>query len=386
MKTQEYRTRTIFNRCSYPVFTEKYWPFAVDFGYSSVKGINRNSIFCFPSYACKMESGVTLFRNPNSTDIYYKDCATNELWAVGANAQALVSIDSSNDSSSSLYGRNRYFSDMFKVVARVGLGLGIAEGLTSGKHPVIQTGLPPAYLKTDAPLLKEALSGHHSFDVKVGNGNWIHYEFDLTSEDIRVMPQPMGTLISISTANNGLPSPRAEEFFKSRLLICDPGFGTFDTYYIQNGAINRKPETFDNLGMRQVLQNTSDSIYREYGVEINVSAMQKYLETGYVTALNRQTMHSDKYPFDTILETESKKVCMQAMEKIKELYNYLIEVDFLVITGGTGAAWSGYIRDYLSGMNSLEIISGNMNDSIPYIFSNVRGYFMYLTNALRDMQ
>lgn len=201
-------------------------------------------------------------------------------------------------------------------------------------------------------------------------------------QDIKVMPQPMGTLISIANENNGVPTPNAQQLFKSRVLIFDAGFGTLDTYHIKNRVISSS-ETFDTLGMKQVLRNTVNSIYAQCGVEISISAMQKYLESGYITKLDRRTMKSEPFYFADILEKESKKVCMEAMEKIKELYNYLTETDYLVITGGTGAAWSSFIREYLKEMNTLKIISGNINDGLPYIFANVRGYYMFLINSLK---
>jgi plasmid segregation protein ParM len=61
----------------------------------------------------------------------------------------------------------------------------------------------------------------------------------------------------------------------------------------------------------------------------------------------------------------------------------LFDHDYLVVTGGTGAAWNAYIKDYYKGLSNLTIIAGNQNDNIPYIFSNVRGYYMYLVSKLK---
>ena len=56
--------------------------------------------------------------------------------------------------------------------------------------------------------------------------------------------------------------------------------------------------------------------------------------------------------------------------------------NYLVITGGTGAAWYNQIKDHFKDMNTLKIIAGNQNDNIPFIFSNVRGYYMAMYNKL----
>ena len=45
--------------------------------------------------------------------------------------------------------------------------------------------------------------------------------------------------------------------------------------------------------------------------------------------------------------------------------------------GGTADAWKDMIREELKEMETLEIIDGNCNDNLPYIFANVRGYYLY---------
>ena len=55
------------------------------------------------------------------------------------------------------------------------------------------------------------------------------------------------------------------------------------------------------------------------------------------------------------------------------------EYDYIVITGGTGFAWSEKIKDKLSGIEGLKFIDGNQNDqTLPFDFANARGYYMYL--------
>ena len=61
----------------------------------------------------------------------------------------------------------------------------------------------------------------------------------------------------------------------------------------------------------------------------------------------------------------------------------LYEYDYLIITGGTGAAWSQRIRDILKDMETLKIVNGNCNDTLPFVFANVRGYYLYRMTKLR---
>lgn len=386
MNTSNFKTKTL-NLERSNVSANSAWGIALDIGYSAVKGFSPNAVYCFPSYARKITTEMLNLGQPGPNDIQYRDEVTGETWAVGASAQNMITSDDSNDSMQALYGRNRYFSPMFSVVARVGLALGMMSngyGQPDGKNIVVQTGLPPAYLKSDTELIKEALSGSHDFSIKLGTKKWARFTFDLPEENIWVMAQPMGTLLSIATDNNGRFIPDAKKYFSSSMLIFDPGFGTFDVFNIRNRLI-QSYETFDDLGMKRVLQETSDEIFKQFKTEIPVPAMQKYLETGEIRTFNRKLHKTTTEPFGNILAEKNKMVCLEALEKTNSIYNDLVDHDYLVVTGGTGAAWNDIIVDYYSGMETLKVIPGNQNDNLPYIFSNVRGYYMYMIGKLKQM-
>ena len=289
------------------------------------------------------------------------------------------------DSIMELYGRNRYFSEIFKVITRVGMGIGMLNdeyGYSSRKKIMLQTGLPPAYLRSDTALLKDALSGLHKFSIKFGNQEWVSFNFVLPMENIFVMPQPMGTLLSVSTDNKGKQIQDAVKYFKSSVLIFDPGFGTLDVFNMRNSLIE-STETFDNLGMKRVLEETINLILAKYQQEISIPEMQKYLLTGQIKCHNRKNRSTSMVSFADLLSDANKKTCYEALSKIDNIYNGLYDHDYLIITGGTGAAWNEIIRDYYKDMKTLKIVSGNQNDNLPYIFSNVRGYYLYLVNKLK---
>ena len=98
-------------------------------------------------------------------------------------------------------------------------------------------------------------------------------------------------------------------------------------------------------------------------------------------------MQRTKIPFDEILARHTKEVCLEALDRIKPIFNYFMDVDYFLVTGGTGAAWKGFIIDYFKDMEGLKVISGNQNDSdLSNIFSNVRGYYLFLVSNLRRKQ
>lgn len=380
--TKDYRTKTIFTAMDNHRLKQT-WPIGLDIGYSSVKVFSGNMAACFPAYAEEDKSSIVI--NPGELDensIQYKD-EDGVMWNVGAAVQNNISVSDATAGSLAIYGRNRYYSPMFKVIARVGIAAGMQEnefGAPGDKKVRIQTGLPPKYIKNDTYLIKDALKGHHKFQVRFGAGPWKTYEFTLSEDDIGVIDQPMGTLMSIATDKNIRMVPDAAKYFRSRLLILDPGFGTFDIVPMISREVRRDNcQTFDSLGMKQVLADTAAEIFDKYHFEIPVPAIQRYLETGEVIKRDGRTY--SKVGFDDILEKHSRDICNKALEVTFNTYNPALEYDYIVVTGGTGAAWRQYIEEneLIKNCLTVQVIDGNNGDkSLPYLFSNVRGYYILL--------
>lgn len=384
METKKFKTKTLYKERNNGDLKD-YIPIAIDLGYSGVKYFSSFGYGIFPSYAKQTASNAESFGTLPKEHIMYKDLSNNEIWLVGSSAQKMVDLRDTNDSESTLYGRERYYSPMFTVLARCGLGLsllGYTQNDIRNKTIFIQTGLPPKY-RSDSSTLKEVLSGTHKFALKIGDGSWQEFHFQIDPANIDVMAQPMGTIFSVAFDNQGRLTEEANKIFTKNLLIFDPGFGTLDLFSIQNNMIGRT-ETFSDLGMRQVFENTVDQINRTYEQELTVASLQKFLETGLFRLQKRENgrMITKDIPFGDILAKANNEVCLKALTKLQDVFN-LAEYDYLILTGGTSAAWNEVIRDFFSGLSTLKIMNGNQNDTLPFVFSNVRGYYMYRYNKLR---
>lgn len=351
---------------------------AIDIGYSAVKCFTDNCRACFPSMASPLKDAAFIGEAVQN-DILYRD--EKGIWAVGSTAVKMLSIQDTNESEKTLYSRNRYDSEMFRIIYRVGMGMCLMrdQQLSSGaaKPIVLQTGLPPAYLKSDKRDVIRVLSGSHVFQIKLGNADWQEIRFELMPDQIKVMAQPLGSLYSAAFDNNGRTIPSARQYFTSSLLVLDPGFGTCDTYAVRNRTIDSS-ESFDNLGMKAVYQLLSDRIYQIYGEYIPVHTIPKILHTGAVEVLDKAAVCTKSHPIYELLLECSEEICKRAIQKIQATYDYLREYRFLLITGGTGEAWKENIKKHFAGLQGLSIIQGNQNDTgLPQIFSNVRGYYLF---------
>lgn len=388
MDTSKFKTKTeiIFRNNG---STNKAFGIALDVGYSAVKLFGPSIIARFPSYAKRISKDFSFLTSVDESTIIYTDNVTGDRWLVGEAAQEQIKVSDTSDSEAALYGRERYGTPMFRVIARCGMGLAMINDefkntfADSRKELTVQTGLPEKYLGMDKEWFVDSLSGEHNFTLQVGN-NTVNFSFNLSPKNVFVMSQPKGTLFSVCTERNGSWYKDAMKYMKSSVLVFDPGFGTLDIFPINNGAVTGTGETFPELGMKRVMQETVSRIKEEYGLEISVPAMQKYLATGVYKYVDRRTLKPKIVDFSDILKECNEKVCNEAIERMLDVFD-LNDYQYLIITGGTGAAWLSLIRERFEAAieeNVITIINGNQNDVLSFVYSNVRGYYNYLYRRL----
>lgn len=373
------RTEIVANRNK---TIDAFWPIGIDYGFSGVKGFAPNKVFCYPNCAVKLDSFDSML-NTSKNDIYLKD--KDGCWVIGEKAHRIMTPENAMNYEAEMYGRNRYFSHGFQALMKVGLGIALTSNhiqAYNGETIVIQTGLPPKYKQQDTDLIKEAIAGDYDFELRIGDGTPVNYRFTVKEENILVMDQPMGSLISTITDNDGVHGQDGVQILRSNTLVFDPGFKTLDIYDISAGMF-RESNTFDTLGMHEIFRRTTDEIHKTYGTSITVAGMQNALRVGYVNAFDRHSLGTKRVSFENILLKHADVVCDEAIQKLLSIYNYLQHHDYLIVTGGTGNAWFNKIEKTFRNMETLRILSANKNDTrLSNTYSNVRGYYLYMIGLL----
>lgn len=373
MDTALFSTRTDFRLLDYPS-NDKGLAVGIDIGYSSVKSVSRTGVTCFPSFVTKLTS--KLFGELDANEIVYTDEETSQRYCVGDFATSSLS-KGQYITEKTFYDRNHYMTPEFLAQFRCGLAMGLWKEKEIGKV-YVQTGLPPAYLNDDEPILRHSLEGRHYFTVQKGSEK---RTFDITIDgsQLDIMVQPMGTLYSVSMTDKADFTAELTSYLRSNVLIFDGGFGTLDLFSIRNKRVE-SVDTKSDLGMRRVLDETRNLIREEHGIDISIPEMQTCLKTG--RAIKRDVINKSTKAIDIsgYLKDANRKVCEEAFESIS---NYIFDTDYLIMTGGCGAAWYHWFCEKLKDVGTLKVLSGNMMSNLPYIYANARGYFMYLTATLK---
>lgn len=368
METKNYRTKQEERVLTNPKGNN--YIIGLDLGYSATKIFTENGYICFPSYAKKLDKGMLSM--PDEKDILYRE--GGETYIVGYNAQNMTDDISTNDTDGELFSRKRYTDKRFKIIVNVALAYATRRKKDNRKI-FIETGLPSAYMN-DRELLKKAIKKHAEFELKIGLGRWEKYSFDISDDDVDVIPQPAGALYSVMMQGDGKEVPDAKKYFSNNTLVMDVGFGTFDFYGIKNRMVDCR-DSSDEIGMRKIFETAAKKILDETGEEIRIASMQKKLEDGFFEAVNEEELTSESKPLAPYLSDSVNTVFEEAMNKAKSVTNSFRGYKYLIISGGTGDAWYEMIKDRLKGMKTLLVIPANINDHYPLIYSNVRGYYLF---------
>lgn len=369
MDTKIFATKTEHVKTSFPKL-EGTHIMGIDMGYSGPKCVYENGYFIFPNYCQKLTK--ELFSELNKNDIVYEDLESHDKYCVGDMAYRSLTSDSVVEEDA-LFGRNHYLHPNFLVTFRAALGKALWEIDTDGSDVFIQTGLPPAYIANDSVYLTNVIAQRHHFLLTIGKET---KEFDvtITEDNMDIMYQPMGTFYSAVIDSNGNPTRNFKTYMSSNLIVLDGGFGTLDKFLIQANQLMGK-DTNTNLGMRRVLEETRRLIQKELKTDVSIPAMQQILKNGKVKVINRALMKETEEPISEYLNKANDMVMAEAFESIKD---YVFDIKYLIITGGTGAAWFDYFKSRLSGLSSLEVIPGNINTpEMSTVYTNARGYYMY---------
>ena len=343
----------------------------LDMGYSGPKGFCENGNFIFPNF-CKKITGE-LFGDLSKNDMVYEDVSTGEKFFVGAKAVKDLDEDSVT-SEDSIYGRNHYLDRDFRIIYETALGLAFWDIKTDGSDVFLQTGLPPEYLKRDEHLIRSVMEGRHQFALTIGNEKRF-FDINLTSKQVDVMMQPMGTYYSLVIDNDGNIKPSIRDYSGANLLVFDGGFGTLDTFLLKNNDL-KSQTTNPELGMRRVLDETRKLIEADLGVVVSIPAMQNVLKRGKVRVTDYITLSVNDYEIDEYLKKANEIVREEALMSIR---TSVPNLKYLIMTGGTGAAWFEYFKERLN-IPGLTVLSGGYESNLPATYANARGYYMFRLN------
>lgn len=373
-----YQTDVVFQKLNCPVSDVLLC--GIDIGYSGIKIQSPNNASTIPSIVVREKNDVPLL--VGTEDIRYRD-EKGRVWYVGSLAKKTMLFGSTVVKPTTLLGRQRVQSEDFLVQLRVGLFFSKLRGLPEGGYDLddrpirVQTGLPPEFIVQDSEELRNKFTGDHKYSVKVGKRPWVNLSIKLDTKDVFICKQPFGTLMSNVINEEGVMTNPA--LLKKNVLILDAGFHTTDTFHCIQGTREGIALTWENYAMQEVYQRTCDNVLEASGNKADVSVYS--LEKAFDTGIIHYGAKKEPYNFTKDFYRNLKAVCFELLDELNTAYNNMMNVDVILLTGGTGAAWEKYVREYYKDTQALEIqLAGDGKEAFR---ANVKGYYNLLVSRYR---
>lgn len=373
-----YQTDIVFQNLACPVTQSLLC--GIDVGYSGIKVQSPHNASTIPSLVIKERGDAPLL--VSADDIRYRD-ERGQIWYVGSLAKKTLLYGSTAVKPSTLLGRQRIQSEDFAVQLRIGMFFAKMRSLPEDGYDLddrpmkIQTGLPPEFIVQDTEELRNKLVGEHRFSVKVGKRPWVNMKIALDTKDVYICKQPFGTLMSSVFNEEGVMTNPG--LLRKNVLILDAGFHTTDTFHCIQGAKEGIALTWENYAMQEVYQRTCNDILKASGNKADISVYS--LEKAFGTGVVHYGANKEPYDFTKDFYRNLKAVCLELLGELNAAYNNMINVDVIFLTGGTGVAWEGYIREKYKETKALDIrlaCDGKQTER-----ANVKGYYNLLVSRCR---
>jgi len=373
-----YQTDIVFQQLECPVTDTLLC--GIDIGYSGIKIQSSYNASTIPSIVAREKKDAPLL--VGAEDIRYRD-EKGRVWYVGSLAKKTLLYGSTAVKPTTLLGRQRVQSEDFLVQLRVGLFFAKLKDLPEGGYDIddrpmkVQTGLPPEFIVQDSEELRNKFEGDHKYAVKIGKRPWVNVRIKLETKDVYICKQPFGTLMaSVINADGVMTNPG---LLKKNVLILDAGFHTTDTFHCIQGTREGIALTWESYAMQEVYQRTCEDILNATGnkADISVYNLEKAFDTGIVNYGPKK----EPYSFAKDFYRNLKAVCVELLDELNAAYNSMMNVDVILLTGGTGVAWEKYIRDYYKETKALEISLAGDGNQVSR--ANVKGYYNLLVSRFR---
>lgn len=253
--------------------------------------------------------------------------------------------------------QNQFVADFTKVLALAPLAQ-----MVERQDPVkVVAGLPISHYRRHRKELVEILKGQHPVSVVDAQGERTETVVRIT--DVRVVPQPFGSVLNLMLSDLG--EVRDRRFLDEKVGVIDVGFRTTD-YTIADGTkySERGSRTVDT-GISRAFATIASKLQESSSVNIELYRLFEAVEQGGIK------IHGKRYDLKLIKEHAFTQLAGAIATEANRLWASDWDIDRVMISGGGGAVLAPYLQPLIKG----EIMP--VDPGRDFRLNNVRGYLKY---------
>ncbi|MGN0144486.1 MAG: hypothetical protein ACI398_05845 [Clostridium sp.] len=336
---------------------------AVDPGFDTIKVVANGKFFKFPFNTEKTDEKKISNMSVADDFILYRN-KDNETWRIGQYARELIfeKKDSSDieEKMKNFYSEKRFVSDEFTIGLRTAIAMAIDklnlyESL-SNITIYIMVALPHSVRDNYSTQVKSVLSGNHDYYVRIGKEYEEEYSFFIEENNIFTVSQTVASILGETSDDEGnIDEDKFYYLSDGPTLVIDGGFYTIGEVAVDRGGSIDEEKTFSDT--EHAMKNINMEIAKElesqrpdikyYVIEYLMSKNDgkiKYLKDGKAEVIELNVLKKEKI----------KEMSQRFIESLNKKYNNLLDFNYVLVTGGTGARYYEHLVEYYVGKGIVD--------------------------------
>ena len=335
---------------------------AIDPGFDSMKVVANGKPFKFPYNVVETDERKMNDYNLQDSFLLHKD-DQGVTSRVGQYARELVFQQKDKFANEAImedfYTENRFTSGAF----RIGLETAVAMAIQQENFPhnydgniYLMIALPHACRTRYAPSVVGSSAGKHHFYLRAGTSSEQEFSFRINEKNIFTISQTIASVLGETSDDHG--NIDKQKFFylsNGPTLILDGGYYTMGIVEMsKGGSVDDDKTESDTLhAMRNINMAIADEVkshrpdIEHYMIEYLLSQAEgkiRYMDHGHVEVLD----------LNKIRKTAMKTVCQDLIRHLNQKYDSLLDVNYVLVTGGTGACFFPQLSAYYQKIGAMD--------------------------------
>lgn len=253
--------------------------------------------------------------------------------------------------------QSQFVADFTKVLALTPLSTLVAR-----QEPVkLVAGLPISHYRRHRTELVNILKGQHPLVTVDKNGQ--RHDTVVRITDVKVVPQPFGTVMNLMLSDLG--EVRDRRFLKEKIGVIDVGFRTTDYTIADRTRYSERGSKTTDTGISRAYTAIAAKLQESSGVNVELYRLYDAVDRGSIK------IHGKRYDLKLVKEQAFSQLASTIATDANRLWTNDWDMDRVMITGGGGAVLAPYMTKLLKG----DIIP--VEPGTDTRLNNVRGYWKY---------
>ena len=243
------------------------------------------------------------------------------------------------------------------------LALGALSKLVKNTEQPIKlvVGLPIGHYRQYKDELAKMLLDTHNFVSIDTHGK--KENISITISDVRVLPQPLGTVMDSLLSREGIP--KNKQFATDKIGIIDVGFRTTDYTISDKGRYSERGSLTTRNGISRAFSKIGNKLKEACDIDIEIYRLFEAVDTGSIKVRGKS------YDLTKITQQSFQQLAQYIATDANQVWSDDWDIDSIMITGGGGAVLAPYIKDQIQGV----VIP--IEADLDYRLHNVRGYYKF---------